>query len=97
MPILTEETMPSREKMEEIARKAQAHYNKFRKKLEKEHWGEFVVIHPDNGDFAIADEHWEAVDEMQAKYPDVLFFTIRIGYRAFAHFGGRGALDGKKP
>lgn len=95
MPILTETTMPSREKMQEVARKAQKYYKQIRKKLEEEHWGEIVVIHPENGDYAVAREHRDAVDEMKSKYPNDLFFTIRIGYRSFVHFGGRGASDGK--
>ncbi|MDZ7362518.1 MAG: hypothetical protein ONB46_17610 [candidate division KSB1 bacterium] len=68
-----------------------------REKLEQEHGGKYITIHPENGDDAISPVHWNAATEMRAKYPDVLFYTIRIGYRAVVHFGGRGASDGKRP
>jgi hypothetical protein len=88
--------LPTREERGELAKKARAFYEPLRSKLEKEHWGEYITIHPENGDYAISPVHWEAVKKMHAKYPDVLFYTIRIGYRAVAHFGGRGASDGRR-
>jgi len=65
--------------------------------LEKDHWGEYITINVDNGDYAIAPEHREALKKMRAKYPGILFYTIRIGYRAVFHFRGLGATDGQRP
>ncbi|MCI0694391.1 DUF2489 domain-containing protein [candidate division KSB1 bacterium] len=77
--------LPTREQREELSKKARAFYEPLREQLEKEHWGEYITIHPGNGDYAVSPNHWEAVKAMHAKYPDILFYTIRIGYRAFAH------------
>ena len=96
MPILTSDTLPSREELATIGEKARAFYEPLRAKLEKNHWGEYIVIHPDNGDYEISKDYWEAAEKMRERHPNTLFNTIRIGYRAFAHFGGRGASDGKR-
>ncbi len=96
MPTQTLNSLPSREAREELAQRAQAFYEPLRERLEKEHGGDYITIHPDNGDYAVSPIHWEAVKAMHARYPEVLFYTIRIGYRAVAHFGGRGASDGRR-
>lgn len=97
MATISTKNLPSREERREIGKKARIFYEPLRDKLEKENWGEYITIHPENGDYAISPVHWDAVKEMRAKYPGVLFYTIRIGYRAVGHFGGRGASDGKRP
>lgn len=96
MATVTTKNLPSREQRAEIGKRARAFYEPLREKLEKEHWGEYMTIHPENGDYAISPTHWGAVNEMRTKYPGVLFYTVRIGYRAFGHFGGRGATDGRR-
>jgi len=92
----TTKNLPSREQLGELSRKARTFYEPLREKLEKEHWGEYITIHPETGDHAISPNHWNAVKEMREKFPGILFYTIRIGYRAFGHFGGRGASDGRR-
>jgi len=94
MTAITTKNLPGREERAEIGKKARAIYEPLREKLEKEHWGEYITINTDNGDYAVASEDIEAVEKMRAKYPGQLFFTIRIGYRAVAHFRGLGATDG---
>ena len=96
METVTTKKLPTREERRKIGDKARAIYEPLREQLEKEHWGEYITIHPETGDYAISPVHWEAVKKMHARYPDVLFYTIRIGYRAVAHFGGRGASDGRR-
>jgi len=96
MATATAKNLPSREQRAEIGKKARAFYEPLREKLEEEHWGEYVTLHPENGDYAISSNHWDAVKQMRARHPGVLFYTIRIGYRAFGHFGGRGATDGRR-
>ena len=88
--------LPTREQLAELSRKARMFYEPLREKLEKEHWGEYITIHPETGDYAISPNHWNAVKEMREKFSGILFYTIRIGYRAFGHFGGRGASDGRR-
>jgi hypothetical protein len=97
MPTITTKDLPSREERREIGKKARAIYEPLREKLERDHWGEYITINIDNGDYVVASEHEEAVKKMRTKYPDQLFFTIRIGYRAIAHFRGLGATDGLRP
>jgi hypothetical protein len=97
MPTVTTKNLPSREERAEIGKKARAIYEPLREQLEREHWGEYITINVDNGDYAVAPEHKEAVKIMRAKYPGVLFYTFRIGYRAVFHFRGLGAADGKRP
>lgn len=88
--------LPTREERTALAQKARAFYEPLRAKLEQEHWGEYITIHPETGDYALSPVHWEAVKQMHSKYPEVLFYTIRVGYRAVAHYGGRGATDGRR-
>jgi hypothetical protein len=97
METVTTKNLPSREERRKIGDKARAIYEPLRAQLEKEHWGEYITINYDNGDYAIAPDHIEAVEKMREKYPGRLFFTFRIGYRAVFHFRGLGATDGKRP
>ncbi len=83
--------------MVEIGKSAQAIYEPLRAQLEKDHWGEYVTINVENGDYAIAPEHRDALKKMRTKYPGILFYTFRIGYRAVFHFRGLGATDGQRP
>jgi hypothetical protein len=94
MATISTKNLPSREERREIGNKARALYEPLREQLEKDHWGEYITINTNNGDYAVAPEHEEAVAKMRVKYPGQLFFTIRIGYRAIAHFRGLGATDG---
>lgn len=88
--------MPTREERKAYGAAARALYEPLREQLEKEHWGEYMVIHPGTGDYLISADEEEALDLMRAKYPGILFFTIRIGYRAEYHFGASGLSDGKR-
>lgn len=97
MATLTQTKLPSRDELTRLGESARAFYEPMRVELEKNHWDEYLVIHPENGDYIISPNHREAVALMRARYAGVIFHTIRIGYRAFAHFGGRGATDGKRP
>jgi hypothetical protein len=94
MTTITTKNLPSREERAEIGKKAEAIYAPLRERLETEHWGEYITINTDNGDYAVAPDDFEAVEKMRIKYPGQLCFTIRIGYRAIAHFRGLGATDG---
>lgn len=97
MPTISTKNLPSREERAEIGKRARAIYEPLRAQLEKDRWGEYITINVENGDYAVATEHMEAINIMRAKYPDELFFTIRVGYRAMFHFRGLGATDGKRP
>lgn len=96
MQTLTTNRIPTREERKAYGAAARAIYDSQREQLEKDHWGEYVVIHPGNGDYIIAADEEVALEQMRDKYPGILFFTIRIGYRAEYHFGASGLSDGKR-
>ncbi len=96
MQTLTTNRIPTREEREAYGDAARAVYENLREPLEEKHWGEYIVIHPGNGEYEIAAEEEDALERMRGKYPGILFFTIRIGYRAVYHFGASGLIDGQR-
>lgn len=96
MTILTNEKIPSRTDLKTYSKQTRLIYENLKQKLEQEHWGEYVVINPMNGDYFIGVDRSEVLAKAKLKYPNVLLFSHRIGYRASLHFGGRGISDGKE-
>ncbi len=94
MTTVTTKNLPSREERREIGKKARAIYEPLREQLEKNHWGEFISINVENGDYVVAPDDVKAARAIKAKYPGIIPFTIRIGYKAVVHFGGTGVSDG---
>lgn len=97
MEALTTDRLPTRKEIDAYGEAAERIYEALRQKLEAEHWGKYIAIHPINGDYAIGRTDDAALNKMRQKYPGVAFYIIRIGYRAAIHFGGSGASDGKRP
>jgi hypothetical protein len=89
--------LPTKEERRKIGQAADAIYAPLREQLERERWGEYISINVDNGDYAIAPDDLEAVQTIKTKYPGIIPFTIRIGYKAVVHFGGTGVSDGIRP
>ncbi len=87
---------PSREERAETGRKARAIFEPLRAELEREHWGEYMSINVDNGDYVIEKENLASAKKLRKKYPGTLPFTIRIGYKSVFHFGGSGLTDGMR-
>lgn len=96
MTILATEKIPARSELKSYSRQALSIYEKLKEELEQNHWGEYVVINPNNGDYFIGSDRSEVLAIAKAKYPNILLFSHRIGYRASLHFGGRGISDGKE-
>ncbi len=94
---LTTDRLPTREEIDAYGEAAEKIYEPLREKLETEHWGKYITIHPVNGDYAIGRTLDASINKMRKKYPGVAFFTIRIGYQAVVHFGGSGLSDGRRP
>ena len=65
---------------EVIRRGRQAYSERLKPMLEPGEIGRFVVINPRNGDYAIADTTTEAGALMRARYPQEVFYEVRIGY-----------------
>jgi hypothetical protein len=66
----------------EMAAKGESIYATLKEKLEKEHRGEFVAIEVDSGDYFLGQTLQEADKKARQKYPDRVFYVIRIGRRA---------------
>lgn len=47
--------------------------------------GMFAVIEPDTGDFFLGRTLTEALRAAMRKYPDTVFYSIRIGQKAIMH------------
>ncbi|MFQ6057845.1 MAG: hypothetical protein ACE5MB_03060 [Anaerolineae bacterium] len=50
--------------------------------LEPEHKGEIVAIEPDSGDYFLGKTVGEAGEKAKEKYPDKIFYFVRVGHRA---------------
>ena len=59
-----------------------------RQKVEDAHFGEFVAIDVDSGDWAVAEGEFAALDHLRAQRPDAINVLMeRVGYRALRSFG----------
>ncbi len=63
-------------------RAKEIYYKKYRKKLEKNNKGKIVAIEVESGDCFLEDTVLKAAMLGQKKYPDKIFFFIRVGYPA---------------
>jgi len=65
MEALTTDRMPTRQEINAYGEAARKIYEPFRSKLEAEHWGKYITIHPVNGDYAISRSHDAALNKMK--------------------------------
>jgi len=96
MTALSTEKIPSRSDLKTYSRQARLIYEKLKNELERKHWGEYVVINPNNDDYFVGTDRSEVLARAKLKNPNVLLFSHHIGYRASLHFGGRG-INGGSP
>lgn len=75
----------------ETARLGDAIYeHDIRPRVEADHHGEYVAIDVDNGSWAVADSILSAAERLREQSPDANdVWSVRVGYRALHHFGGR--------
>ncbi|MFQ5794299.1 MAG: hypothetical protein ACE5JP_04525 [Candidatus Bipolaricaulia bacterium] len=73
----------------EISKKGQRILEAIPKELAEEHFGQFITIEVDSGDYFMGDTAIEATQKARAKHPDKIFFLGRIGYRTAYTFKGR--------
>ena len=72
---------------DEIALKGQRIYDQnLREKLEKEHWGEIVTIEVETGDYFLGKRGIEAIKKARGKYPNAVFYSVKIGFPAVHKF-----------
>jgi len=60
-----------------------------RRKLETTHKGEIVVIDADSGDYFLGANLHEANEKARKKYPDKVFYAIKVGYPTVYSFSSR--------
>lgn len=76
---------------EAFAEKAMAIYNrKYRKHLEAKERGKVVAIEVESGEVFIGRTVLEAAMKARKKFPDRLFYFIRVGYPAVHSLKGTG-------
>ncbi len=75
---------------EEIGRLGDAIYDRdIRPDVEAVHRGRIVSIDVDSGDYAVGDTVIAATDQLRERHPGADVWSLRIGYGALRHFGGR--------
>lgn len=59
-----------------------ARYQEIRDDLEPHHFGEFVMIEVESGDYYLGKTPDEALEQAEEEYPDSVFCLIRVGHAA---------------
>ena len=60
-----------------------------RSKLESTHKGKIVVIDAESGDYFLGENLHEANEKARKKYPNKVFYAIKVGYPAVYSFSSR--------
>ena len=68
----------------EFVRKAKAIYETIREEMEENYMGKIVAIDPETGDYFIGNSGIEAGKKGREKYPDKIFFLIKVGSPTYA-------------
>jgi hypothetical protein len=72
----------------EIARRGEEIYSqRLRDQLEKTHWGFFVSIEPDSGDYYLGRRLEEAIGAARRAHPDKVTYTNRVGFPTAVEIG----------
>jgi hypothetical protein len=68
------------QQLDDVTRHGLAIYEeRLKETLEREYMGKVVAIHPDTGDYVVADESPEAMRAMRVRQPEGLMYIRRIG------------------
>lgn len=86
---------PTRPKSD-VARLGDEIYQRdIRSKVETDHHGEIVSIDVDSGDYAVGRSVVAAAGELRTRRPEARVWSVRVGYPALRHFGGRPLRSGQ--
>ena len=66
--------------MEKIVQEGSKIYEKVKDKYEPKYNGKFLAIDIDSKDVFFAEESADAVDKARTKYPDRVFYVVKIGF-----------------
>jgi hypothetical protein len=81
---------------DEVARRGQAIYEaKIRPLVERDHFGEYIIIDIESGEFEVDRDHLAASDRAAAKHPNGVLYAMRIGHRAGGRIGARSRAVGQ--
>ena len=81
---------PNKVNAKRLAEVAERLYEeKLRNKLEPGHHGEIVVIDAESGDYFLGENLNEANESARKKYPNNVFYAIKVGYLAVYSFSSR--------
>lgn len=64
----------------QLSEKGKEIYQSLKATLEPEHKGEYLVIEVESGDYFIGETIGKARKKAQKKYPEKVFYLIKIGY-----------------
>jgi hypothetical protein len=74
---------------EEIAERGTQFYDtRIRRLVEADNIDRYLAINVETGDYAVADQRYEAARAVRQRHPDAQIWFIRIGHIAAASFGG---------
>jgi len=77
----------------EIARRGTEFYERhLRQSVEREHFGRYLVLDVETGEYEIDSDHLAASNRAVAKRPNAILFTLRIGYRSGGRIGPRARV-----
>ena len=75
---------------EEIAENGKRIYTeRLKPQLEPDHRGEIAAINTETGDYFLGKTLLEAVKRGREKFPNTVFYSVKIGYPALVKFRGR--------
>ena len=82
---------PIRRAAKETARLGDEIYERdIRPRIEADHHGAYVAIDVDSGSWAVADSILDAAELLREQSPEARdVWSVRVGFRALHHFGGR--------
>jgi len=73
----------------EISKKGRELLDLIPDELKEKHFGQFIAIEVDTGEYFIGKTAIEATRKARAKYPGKIFFLGRLGYKTAYTFKGR--------
>jgi hypothetical protein len=68
--------------IEKLAKEGDRVYQKIKNQYEPKHNGEYLAIEVESGDVFMAKDGAEAMVKAQRKYPNKVFYLVKIGFAA---------------
>lgn len=73
----------------EFTAKGKKVYEGIKERLEENHKDKFVAIEPDSGSYFLGSEPMKAINKGKKKYPNKIFYLVRIGRPAVITMSSR--------